>query len=142
MLFRSVKQDELMLHIGGEDTLEAFTQNLRGATPGDEKEFDVTYPEEYSQPKLAGKTIRFKARVKGIRKKELPDLSDEFAKDLGDYQTLDELREEVRKAILAEQQFAAQQEAKNKLVEAMVDQHDFPVPEAYIDRQIKSRMEQ
>ena len=59
-----VKQDEMMLHVGGEDTLLAFTENLRGMSPGEEKDFDVTYPEDYGQPKLAGRTIRFHPDLK------------------------------------------------------------------------------
>ena len=137
-----VKQEEMTLHIGAEDTLEPFTENLRGMTPGEQKDFDVAYPPEYGEPKLAGKTIRFHAVVKGIRKKELPEINDEFAQDLGDFRTLDELREALRKTMFAQRQFEAQQEAKNKLVETLVDQHDFPVPEAFIDRQIRSRTEQ
>jgi len=137
-----VKQDELVLEIGAADTIQGFSENLRGASPGDEKDFDVTYPEDYGQAKLAGRTVSFHAHVKGIRRKELPELNDEFAKDLGDYQSLEELREVIRKTMFSERQFEAQQEAKNKLVESLVDLHDFPVPEAFVDRQIRNRMEQ
>jgi trigger factor len=137
-----VKQEEMMLHIGGPDTLPPFTENLRGLSPGEEKEFDVAYPEDYGQSKLAGKTVRFKAMVKGLRKKELPELNDEFAQDLGDYRTVDELREAVRKSLFAQRQFDAQREAKDKLVEKLAELHEFPVPEVFIDRQIRSRIEQ
>ncbi len=136
-----VKQDEMTLEVGGGDTMEDFSENLRGMNPGEEKEFDVHYPEDYGQPKLSGKTVRFRAHVKGIRRKELPEINDEFAQDLGDYRTVDELREAVRKSLFAQNQFEAQQEAKNKLVDKLVDMHDFPVPETFIDRQIKSRVE-
>jgi trigger factor len=139
---KPVKHDEIMLHIGAEDTVAAFTENLLGASPGDTKTFDVTYPEEYAQEKLAGKTVSFEAVVKGIRKKELPELNDEFAKDLGDFQTLDELRDAIRKSMLAERTHAAQDRAKGQLADALADAHDFPVPESYIDRQIRNRTEQ
>jgi trigger factor len=132
-----VKQDELTLHVGGEDTLGDFSSNLLGMTPGEEKDFDVRYPEDYGQAKLAGKTVRFRAKLKGIRRKELPELNDEFARDLGDYQNLDELREAVRKSLFVERQFFAQQAAKNKIVEQLVDMHEFPVPEAFVERQIE-----
>lgn len=138
----AVKQDEMTLEIGGGDTLEGFSENLRGMNPGDEKEFDVQYPADYGQPKLAGKTVRFRAHVKGIRRKELPELNDDFAQDLGDYRTVEELREAVRKSLFAQRQFEAQREAKDKLVEKLVDLHDFPVPEAFVDRQIQNRVEQ
>jgi trigger factor len=137
-----VKQDEMMLHVGAEDTLPAFTENLRGMTPGEVKDFDVAYPENYAQPKLAGKTVRFHVVVKGIRKKEPPELNDEFAQDLGDFRTVDELREALRKNLFAQRQREAQQEAKNKLVDKLVAAHDFPVPEAFIDRQVRNRIEQ
>jgi len=137
-----VKQDEMMLHVGAEDTLPAFTENLRGMTPGEEKDFEVTYPENYGQPKLAGKTIGFHMVVKGIRKKELPELNDEFAQDLGDFRTVDELREALRKNLFAQRQAEAQQEAKNQLVEKLVDLHEFPIPETFIDRQVRNRVEQ
>ena len=137
-----VKQEEMVLEIGGADTLEAFSENLRGLSPGDSKEFDVPYPEDYGSPRLAGKTIRFHATVKGIRQKELPELNDEFAQDLGDYRNMDELREAVRKALYTQREHDAQQEAKNKIVDQLVDRHDFPVPEAFVERQIRNRVEQ
>jgi trigger factor len=137
-----VKQDEMMLHLGAEDTLPAFTENLRGLSPGEEKDFEVTYPEDYGQPKLAGRTIRFHVVVKGIRKKELPEVNDEFAKDLGDFRTVDELREELRKRMFAQREQEAQRAAKDKLVEKLVDAHDFPIPEAFVDRQVRNRIEQ
>ena len=137
-----VKQDEMTLHVGADDTLPAFTENLRGMSPGEAKDFDVTYPENYAQPKLAGKTVRFHVIVKGIRKKELPEVNDEFAQDLGDFRTVDELREALRKNLYAQREMAAQQEAKNKLVEKLVAAHEFPVPEAFIDRQVRNRVEQ
>lgn len=136
-----VKSDEMTLEVAGADTLDDFTAALRGMSPGEEKEFEVRYPEDYGQPKLAGKSVRFRAHVKGLRRKELPEINDEFAQDLGDYRTVEELREAVRKSLFAQRQFAAQEEAKNKLVDKLVDLHDFPVPEAFIDQQIRSRTE-
>jgi trigger factor len=137
-----VKTDEMVLELGGPDTLPAFTENLLGLSPGDEKEFDVAYPEDYGSARLAGNTIRFRAVLKGIRRKELPELNDEFAQDLGDYRTVEELREAVKRGIFGQRQAEAQQEAKNRLVDKLVDEHDFPVPEFFVERQIRSRVEQ
>jgi trigger factor len=136
-----VKQDEVVLHIGSEDTFEAFTENLRGLSPGDDKDFDVQYPDDWGQNKLAGRTVRFRAYVKGIRRKELPELNDEFAQDLGDYRNMDELRDAVRKSLFAQRQYEAQQAAKNKLIEKLVDEHEFPVPEVFVENQVKNRVE-
>jgi trigger factor len=137
-----VKQDEIVLHVGSQDTVPAFTENLRGRTPGEELEFDVPYPEDYASARLAGNTVRFRARIKGIRRKELPEINDEFAQDMGDFRTVEELRDALRKSILAQRQFLAQQEAKNKLIDKLVDAHEFPVPEVFIERQMRSRLEQ
>ena len=137
-----INADEVQVLIGGPETLPGFTENLTGASPGDEKEFDVTYPAEYGRDALAGKTVRFKVGVKGLRRKELPELNDEFAQDLGDFRTLDEVKDAVRKSILAQRQNDAQREAKDKIVEKLVDSNDFPVPEIFVDRQIENRVEQ
>ena len=136
-----IRQEELMLLIGDEETLPAFSENLRGMSPGQEKEFEVSYPQDFGQEKLAGKTVRFLAKLKGIRRKERPELNDEFARDLGDYRTVEELREAVRRSLFRERQHQAQREAKDKLLEKLVDLHDFPVPEAMLDRQIEIHVE-
>jgi trigger factor len=137
-----VKQDEMVLEIGGADTFEAFSENLRGLSPGDEKDFEVVYPDDYGAKRLAGRTIKFHATVKGLRKKEVPELTDDFAQELGDYRTVDELKDAVRKGLFTQRQHAAQEEAKNKIVEKLVDAHEFPVPELFVERQIKNRVEQ
>jgi trigger factor len=137
-----VKTDELVLHVGGEDTLPEFTANLQGMTPGEEKEFDVAYPADYGSEKLAGKTVRFRAVLKGLRRKDLPEMDDDFAQELGDYRTVEELKEAVRKALVGQRQFDAQRTAKDLIIDKLVDAHDFPVPEVFVDRQIKTRLEQ
>ena len=101
----------------------------------------MTYPEDYDRPNLAGKTVKFRAVVKAVRRKELPDLNDEFAKDLGDFKTIEELKETIRKSIQQEREHRAQEEAKHQLIDKLVDAHEFPVPDAYIDRQIQINVE-
>lgn len=137
-----LKQDEVTIEVGGKDTLEGFTENLRGMEPEEEKVFEVKYPEESSQPNLAGKTVKFYCTVKGLRRKELPELNDEFAQDLGDYRNMAEFRDAIKKSIAAQRQHAQTQEAKNKLVDLLVDKHEFPVPEVFVERQINNRLEQ
>ena len=85
--------------------------------------------------------MKFRAVVKAVRRKELPELNDEFAKDLGDFKTLEELKETIRKSILQEREHRAQEEAKSQLIDKLVDSHEFPVPDAYIDRQIQINVE-
>lgn len=134
------KQEELVVQIGDPDTLPEFSENLRGASPGEEREFEVRYPEDYGNERLAGRTVRFRAAVKGLRRKELPELNDAFAADLGDYRSLEELKEELRRSMQVEQEYRAQQEAKNRLIDALVDLHDFPVPEALLEQQIENQV--
>ncbi len=138
---QAIHQDEVVLHVGDPDTMPGFSEALLGMSPEEEKEFEVTYPEDLGQERLAGKTVRFRAKLTTIRTKELPELNDEFAQDLGDYRTLDDLREAVRKAIFQEREYGAQQKAKDGLIDKLIETHEFPVPEAYIERQIESQLE-
>ncbi len=136
-----ISQDEISVRIGDPATMPAFTENLRGVAPDESREFDVVYPEEYDRKNLAGRSVRFRATVKAVRRKELPDLNDEFAKDLGDYQTLDEVRDAIRKSILREREQKSMDDAKHQLIERLVDAHEFAVPDAYVDRQIEINVE-
>ena len=138
-LAEPIDQD-VQVQVGGEDTLPAFNESLIGASPEDVKEVDITYPDDYGQERLAGKTVRFELTPKFIRKKELPALDDEFARDLGDFQNLDELKDAVRKSIFQEKQYVAQQAAKEELIDKLVETNEFPVPEAYVDRQIENQL--
>lgn len=135
-----ISQDNIQIEVGAEDSIPEFSANLTGMSPDETKEFDVIYPEDYDQEKLAGKKVRFEVTPKTIRRKEKPALDDEFAKDLGDYKNLDELKGAVRKSIAHEKQFAAQQTAKESLIDKLVEANDFPIPEAYVDRQIETQV--
>ena len=86
--------------------------------------------------------MQFHVVVKGLRRKELPELNDEFAQDLGDFRTVDELKDAVRKSILAQRRTEAERAAKDKIVDKLVDANEFAVPEVFVDRQIENRVEQ
>jgi trigger factor len=138
---KPIENDEMLLHIGNPETMPAFTEALRGMTPGEEKDVELEYPKDYAHEQLAGRKVTFHVKLTGLRKKDLPELNDEFAQDVGDFKDMEELRAEVRKTLLREAEFAAQSAAKNELVEKLVDAHDFPVPDAYVDRQIEINLE-
>jgi trigger factor len=138
-LTEPIDQD-VQIQVGGEDTLPVFNEVLIGTSPDETKQVDVTYPGDYGQERLAGKTVSFELTPKFIRRKELPALDDEFARDLGDYQTLDELKDAVRKTIFHEKQYVAQQAAKEELIDKLVERNDFAVPDAYIDKQIENQV--
>jgi trigger factor len=139
---KAVERDDLSLKIGDKDALPAFSEQLTGMNPGETREFTVTYPADYAEENLAGKTVTFQMSLTALRKKELPELNDEFAKDLGDFQTLDELRTTVKASLLRERETRAKNEAKMLLIEQLVLTHEFPVPEVFIDRQLREGLEQ
>jgi trigger factor len=135
-----VKSNEMMIEIGNADTMPAFTEGVTGMSPGETKIIEVSYPEDYGQEKLAGKNVKFDVELKFLRRKELPNLDDEFAKGMGDFQTLDEFKNQVRASILQERTYRAQEEAKSKLIEKLADTHSFAVPETYVERQLESQL--
>jgi trigger factor len=138
---KPVKVDDVMVEIGGANTVKEFTENLRGARPGEEKTFEVNYPEDFADNRLAGKTFIYSASIKGVKQKQLPELNDEFARQLGEFENLDALKQKIREGIEADKKHQAEHEAKEKLIEELVKQHDFPVPEALVERQIENRLE-
>lgn len=132
---------DMQIELGNPDTLPEFNANIVGMSPGDEKTIAVTYPENYGQERLAGKTVDFHVHFKTLQRKELPEINDEFAKDLGDFQTLEELKDLLRRNILNEREHGAQRAAKDAIVDKLVEAHEFPIPESYIDRQIEMYIE-
>jgi trigger factor len=140
-----VEADNIMCHIGAEETLESFTENLRGTNPGDSREFESTYPADYPDPKLAGKTFDFKIDVQGIKEKKLPELNDEFAKEVageaGGVTTLEEMRKKVRENLEAAKDEQQKSQARERILETLVKSHDFPVPEALVQHQMDVRLE-
>ncbi len=136
-----VHMDEVLIEIGGKNTVKEFTENLRGANAGDEKEFEVVYPEDTSDKRLAGKTFVYTVKIQAIKQKALPELNDEFAKELGEFTSLDQVRKQIRENMHAERKHEAERGAKDKLVTELVKRNDFEVPESLIERQIDLRLE-
>ena len=136
-----VEADSVLCHIGAEETMEPFNENLKGANIGDHKEFDVTYPADYPDAKLAGKTYHYNVEVLGIKNKKLPDLNDEFAKDVSDATTLDELKKKVRDSLEHERDHKHKEMLREKVLAALIKTHDFPVPESLVQHQMDVRLE-
>jgi trigger factor len=136
-----VHMDDVLIEIGGKNTVPEFTQNLTGASSGDERTFDVSYPEDIQDKRLAGKTFVYTVKVNGIKLKSLPELNDDFAKELGEFTSLDQVRKQIRENMEAERRNNAEREAKDKLVAELVKRNDFEVPESLVDRQIDLRLE-
>ena len=138
----AVDQEETTLTIGADETLPDFSNALRGKSPDDEVDFEVTYPDDFASEKLAGKSIPFHAKILGIREKELPDLDDDFAKDVdAPFETFDALKSRIREGMLDMRRNQGSQRAKDQLVDQLVKAHDFPLPKRLVDQQIGTRLE-
>jgi trigger factor len=138
---KPVHMDDILVEVAGKTTMPEFTENLRGASVGDEKTFDVLYPEDFSDQRLAGKTLTYTVRVQGIKQKSLPELNEGFAKELGEFANLDEVRKKIREGMEAERKQAAERESKDKLVTELIKRNDLEMPEALVERQIDLRLE-
>ncbi len=136
-----VHMDDVLIEIGGKNTVAEFTQQLTGASAGDERVFDVAYPEDAPDKRLAGKTFVYTVKVLGIKQKSLPELNNEFAKELGSFESLDQVRKQIRENMEAERRHHAEREAKDKLVAELVKRNPFEVPESLVDQQIDLRLE-
>ena len=136
-----VHMDEVLIEIGGKNTVPEFSANLRGANAGETREFEVVYTEDINDKRLAGKTFIYTVKIQAVKQKSLPELNDDFAKELGDFTELDQVRKQIRENMLAERKHTAEREAKDKLVAELVKRNDFEVPESLVDRQIDLRLE-
>jgi len=136
-----VHMDEVLIEIGGKNTVPEFTENLRGANAGDERQFEVKYPEDSNDKRLAGKTFVYTVKIHSIKQKNLPEMNDEFAKQLGEFSDLDQVRKQIRENMMAERKHTAEREAKDKLVAELVKRNEFEVPESLVERQIDTRLE-
>jgi trigger factor len=140
-----VRADSVLCHIGAEETLESFNENLRGTKAGESKSFAAKYPDDYPDPKLAGKTYNYTVEVLGIKEKKLPELNDEFAKDVAgekaEFTTLEEMRKKAREQLEAAREAKQGEQAREKILEVLIQKHDFPVPESLIEGQMDARLE-
>ncbi len=136
-----VHMDDLLVEIGGTNTMPEFTENLRGRFVGDEPSFAVHYAPDFSDPRLAGKTVLYTVKVQAIKRKQLPEMNDQFAQQLGEFANLDQVRQRLREGIEAERRRQAEREAKDKLVAQLIERNDFELPEALVERQIDLRLE-
>jgi trigger factor len=138
---KPVQVDDVMVEVGGTNTVREFSDNLRSASPGDNRTFEVTYPEDFSDERLAGKTFEYTVAVKAIKQKQLPELNDDFAKEIGEFSSMDEVRQRIREGMEHEKRHAAEREGKEKILDELIQRHDFEVPESLVEHQIDVRLE-
>jgi trigger factor len=136
-----LQAESVLCHVGAEETMEPFNENLRGANVGDHKDFDVNYPADYPDAKLAGKLFHYSVDVLGIKTKKLPELNDEFAKDVSDATSLDELKTKIRESLEHERDHRQKDLQREKVIGELVKLHDFPVPDSLVEHQMDVRLE-
>ena len=136
-----VAGEDTLVEIGGKDTVDAFNNALRGAKPGQELKVEVIYPADYAEAKLAGKTVAYEVTVKGIKKRILPELNDEFAKEIGHYENYADLEKSVRDYMENRKRRSVESETRDRLFAALSEKFTFAVPESLVQDQIDTRLE-
>jgi trigger factor len=133
--------EDVMLEVGGSNTLPAFNEALRGAKVGQELKFELSYPEDFGEKRLAGKTVSYDVVVKGIKRRVQPELNDDFAKELGDYSSYDDFIAKFRENLQAEKERRTEAETRERLLNALSERFQFPVPESMVQQQIDVRLD-
>jgi len=136
------RHDGVTVDIGGSANPPGFDENLIGLPVGESKTFDISYPADYTISELAGTTVTYEVEVKAIRTKVTPALDDEFAKDLGSFESLEALRTRVREDLEHEQRHEVEREARADLMRQLATRVTFDVPASLLDREIDRRVEE
>ena len=139
---QSDNHQNVTVDIGGTANPPGFDEQLAGLEPGAEKSFQITYPDDYAIKELAGTTVTYEVTIKAIRTRIVPELDDEFAKDLGDFASLDALRARVREDLEHEAKHEADRELRADLMKQLATRVSFEVPQALLEREIDRRVEE
>lgn len=138
-----VEVNDVLVDIGGSQTLPDFTENLRGAKAGESRSFDVTYAEDFGEKRLAGKTLHYEVEVKGIKTKFVPELNDEWVKELAQegLTTVDDVRARVREGIEHEKKHQTEHRTKEELLLQLTTKFPIDVPTLLVENSIDQRLE-
>jgi len=139
---KSDNHQNVTVDVGATANPPGFDDELLGLEPGAEKTFDIRYPEDYAIKELAGTTVTYDVSVKALRKRIVPELDDEFAKDLGDFASLDALRARVREDLEHEARHEAEREIRAELMKQLATRVTFDVPQVLLEREIDRRVEE
>ena len=136
----SFQAQDVYCEIGGADTLVQFTENLAGSATGDSRVFKIKYDPEFPNKKLAGKEIEYTVQVHSVKLKKTPELNDDFAKDVGEFSSLEELRNKIQHDIATEKERSARTQMQNQLLEQVIESNPFEVPDALVEKQTEIRI--
>ena len=131
-------RENQMIEVNKEKIFPEFASELVGMKPGEKKSFDLSFPEDYQSKEVAGKTIHYEVELNEIKKKVMPELDDDFAKDTGRAETLDGLKEDISKSILKTNEEKARSEDERQILDALLDKADFDVPPSMLKAQADS----
>ena len=134
--FAGGKGEDYELEIGSGTFIPGFEDQLIGKTKCENVDVNVTFPEEYHAEELKGKAVVFKVAVKDVREKQLPELDDEFVKDVSEFDTLADYKKDIKKKLLDGKKKTAESELENALLDALVEQTEVEIPEAMVEKQI------
>ena len=140
--FEGGKGENHPLEIGSHSFIDTFEDQLVGKNTGDEVEVNVTFPEQYQAEELAGKPAVFKVKINEIRAKELPELNDEFAQDVSEFDTMAEYREDTKKKLQERKENAAKGTKEDEAIQKIIDKSKMEIPEAMIDMQAENMVEE
>ena len=135
-----IRDDDVYCELGGKGMPQEFTDNLSGAQCGETRTFAVTYAEDHPNRELAGQQLNYDVELKGIKLKRLPELNDDFAKDSGNYSSLEDLRSKVRADCVERKEKASRSEMQSKLVDLLLEDTSFEVPEVLVKEQVEVRL--
>jgi trigger factor len=141
-LIDGAKASDYMLALGTNTLIPGFEDQLVGMDKGETREISVTFPADYNNKDLAGKDATFKVTLKEIKKKILPELNDEFAKDIGGNKSVDELKEGIKKDLEARKRDGLASAQREELLSKLEDAHTFDVPPGMVERELKAMARQ
>ena len=139
--FEGGKAEDYTLVIGSHSFIDTFEDQLIGKNIGEDVEVNVTFPAEYHAAELAGKPATFKVKIKEIKMKELPELNDEFASEVSEFETLDAYKEDVKNKLAETKQAQATAENDNNVVQKVVDNAQMDIPAPMVDEQVRNMIE-
>lgn len=140
--FEGGKGENYSLTIGSHSFIDTFEEQLIGKNIGEEVDVNVTFPEEYQAKELAGKPALFKVKINEIKVKELPELDDDFAQDVSEFDTLDEYKESIKATIKESKEKQAKTEKENTIVDKIIENSVMDIPEAMINSQVSQMAEE
>lgn len=140
--FEGGKGENHALEIGSHSFIDTFEEQLVGKNTGDEVEVNVTFPDQYQAEELAGKPALFKVKINEIRAKELPELNDEYAQDVSEFDTLAEYRESVKKNLEEQKENEAKRTKEDEAVQKIIDKSVVELPEPMIETQCESMIDE